>query len=74
MPRFFISTSGYAADEDGVDLPDSNALRTLLRRALTDILRDEGERTGLSLIEAEATDTSGRTVMRAKISFSTAEP
>jgi hypothetical protein len=71
MPRYFINTFNHfdAIDEEGTVLPDSGALRGLLRKALTEILRDEGEERGVDEFAAEALDESGRRVMRARIRF-----
>lgn len=69
MPRFFISTAGYEADDDGVELVSPKALEAYLCRTLTGILHDENKRVGLTDIQAEARDEDGRTIMRAKVSF-----
>ncbi|MCJ2089923.1 hypothetical protein MKK88_28625 [Methylobacterium sp. E-005] len=57
-------------DDEGVDLPDLCALRGLLRRTLTLILKDEGEQTGINEFLAEAYDETGRLVMKARAHFS----
>lgn len=73
MPRFFISTPDCPASEEGVELAGAEGLRDLMRKALADILQDEGERTGIDAIEAEARDEEGRLLMRARVSFSVDE-
>ena len=72
MPRYFIDTFDHveAIEEEGTVLPDTAALRRLLRAALTEILRDEGGRRGVNEFAASARDESGRRVMTARISFS----
>lgn len=71
MPRYFINTTDHVAvlDDEGVVLPDRDALRALLRDTLTAILRDEGESTGVNEFSAQAYDEDGRLVMQAKASF-----
>ena len=73
MPRFYISTPDCPASEEGVDLADARGLRDLMRKVLADILQDEGERTGIDAIDAEARDEAGRPLMRAAIRFSTVD-
>jgi len=48
MPRYFISTANHVMimDEEGVELSSREALGDMLRRALIEILRDEGDLTG----------------------------
>ena len=69
MPRLFISTPDCPACDEGIDLADAGGLRDLMRKVLADILQDEGERTGIDTIEAEARDEGGRLLMKARISF-----
>lgn len=71
MPRYFIDTFDHvdAIDEEGTILPDRAALRCLLRTALTEILRDEGEDRGVDEFAASARDESGRRVMSARINI-----
>lgn len=70
MPRYHITTTNCPNDEEGSHASDRAALGTLLRQALTEIMRDEGAIDGKSEFAAEARDESGRSVMRARISFS----
>lgn len=71
MPRYFISTADHVdvMDEEGIELPSLDALRDLLRRTLTAILSDEGDKTGVNDFTAHAYDENGRLVMRAQASF-----
>lgn len=71
MSRYFISTTDHVTvmDEEGVEVPDREALRALLRQTLTAILHDEGARTGVNEFTARAFDEDGRLVMRAQASF-----
>ena len=71
MPCYFIDTFDHvdAIDEEGTVLPDRAALRCLLRTALTEILRDEGEERGIDEFAASARDELGRRVMCARISI-----
>lgn len=73
MSLYFISTAEHieVTEDEGVELPDLDALRDLLRRTLSAILADEGERTGVNAFTARAYDEDGRLVMRAQTSFST---
>ncbi|SDA33104.1 hypothetical protein SAMN02799622_05448 [Methylobacterium sp. UNC378MF] len=44
MPRFFIDTDDgdtFVEDDEGLDLPDSEAAREIALRALPDIARDK---------------------------------
>ncbi|MCJ2133407.1 hypothetical protein MKK69_04905 [Methylobacterium sp. J-026] len=70
--RYFINTANHvtAIDEEGVELPSPSALRDLLRRALTEIMRDEECQTGVDEFTAQAYDDVGRLVMSARASFS----
>jgi hypothetical protein len=70
--RYFINTANHVTvvDEEGVELPNLSALRDLLRRVLTEILRDEGAQTGANDFTAQAYDDVGRLVMSARASFS----
>lgn len=72
MSRYFISTvnGDEVTDEEGVELPDREALRTVLRHTLTAILHDEAETAGADELTARAYDEDGRLVMRAQASFS----
>ncbi len=76
MSRYFISTADHVEvmDEEGVEVPDRDALRCLLRQTLTAILHDEGERTGIDEFTAKAYDEAGRLVMRAQASFFIVDP
>lgn len=69
-PRFYISTPDCPAGDEGIQLADARGLRDLMRKVLADILQDEGGRSGINVIEAEARDEEGRPVMRVAISFS----
>ncbi|SDN69266.1 hypothetical protein SAMN05216360_110158 [Methylobacterium phyllostachyos] len=71
MPRYFIDTFDHvdAIDEEGTMLPDRAALRSLLRAALTEILREEGDRRGVDEFVATARDENGHRVMSARISL-----
>ncbi|MCJ2088650.1 hypothetical protein MKK88_22105 [Methylobacterium sp. E-005] len=71
MPRYFIDTFDHvdAIDNEGVVLQDREALRCLLRTALTEILRDEGQERGVDEFTASARDESGRRVMSARINI-----
>ena len=71
MSLYFISTSEHIeiGDDEGVELPNLDALRDLLRRTLSAILADEGEKAGVSAFTARAYDEDGRLVMRAHTSF-----
>ena len=75
MSRYFISTANgvEVQDDEGVELPNHNALRTMLRQSLTEILRDEGEAHGVGEYTAKAFDEDGRLVMQARATFSIAE-
>lgn len=72
MPHYYISTSDHVAvlDDEGIDLPGLDALRILLRRTLTEILRDEGDRTGVNEFTARAYDENMRLIMSARVGFS----
>ena len=72
---YFISTTEHieVTDNEGIDLPNLDALRDLLRRTLSTILADEGEKTGVDEFTARACDEDGRLVMRAKTSFFTVD-
>jgi|CryGeyStandDraft_7_1057128.scaffolds.fasta_scaffold59338_2 hypothetical protein len=72
LARYFISTTNHVTvmDEEGVELPSHGALRELLRRVLTELLRDEGDLTGVNEYSAHAYDEAGRLVMVARASFS----
>ena len=71
MPRYFIDTFDHVdtIDDEGTVLPDRAALRCLLRNALTEILRDEGEVHGVNEFAASARNESGRRVMSARINI-----
>lgn len=71
MPRYFINTKNNieAIDSEGTELPNLNALRSLMRAVLIEILRDEGEETGINEYTAKAYDVVGRHMMSAKINF-----
>lgn len=75
MSLYFISTTEHieVTDNEGIDLPNLDALRDLLRRTLSTILADEGEKTGVDEFTARAYDEDGRLVMRAKTSFFTVD-
>ena len=70
--RYFISTTNHVMimDEEGVELSSREALGDLLRRALIEILRDEGDLTGVNEYSAHAYDESGRRVLSARVCFS----
>lgn len=72
MSRYFISTTNgiEVEDEEGVELPNHDALRTMLRHTLTAILHDEAEGGAKNDLTAHAYDEDGRLVMRARASFS----
>lgn len=72
MPRYFIVTSDHVTvrDDDGVLLSGRDALCDTLRRLLTEVLRDEGYRTGVNEFTAQAYDETGKLVMSARASFS----
>jgi hypothetical protein len=72
MPRYFINTSDCldVSDEVGTELPNLDALRDLLRRTLTAILRDDGAASGVNAFVARAYDAEGRLVMQAQANFS----
>ncbi|WCS28895.1 hypothetical protein LOK46_32405 (plasmid) [Methylobacterium sp. NMS14P] len=72
MSRYFISTAiGHEVqDEEGVELPSYDALRTILRHTLAAILHDEAEESGETDLTARAYDEDGRLVMQARASFS----
>ena len=76
MPRYFITTSdGFAAhDDEGLMLPDAQALAKILRQSLASIMLDEGVKRGRDEFWAEALDEGGRRVMTANIKVSVAEP
>jgi len=71
MPRYFINTANHieVLDEEGTELRDLSALRKLVRHALIDILRDEGDITGVNEYTAKAYDEGGRLVMISRIEF-----
>lgn len=71
MPRYFISTvNGVEVDdEEGVELPNHEALRMVLRQTLTAILHDGAEADGVNEFTARAYDEAGRLVMSARASF-----
>ncbi|MBE7202748.1 MAG: hypothetical protein INR70_33810 [Parafilimonas terrae] len=71
MPRFFVTTADHVTvtDEQGVVVQDLAALRDIVRRTLTELLRDEGAQTGANDFTAEAHDAHGRLVLRARASF-----
>jgi hypothetical protein len=71
VSRYFISTADHVEvmDEEGVEVPSREALRTLLRQTLTAILHDEERRTGVDEFTAKAFDKDGKLVMRARASF-----
>lgn len=75
MSRYFISTVNGAEidDEEGVELPNLEALRMMLRQTLTAILHDEAEADGVNEFTARAYDEAGRLVMSAQASFSTTD-
>lgn len=70
MPRYFITTAdGFVAhDDEGVELPDVDALEKLLCRTLADILRDEGCKKDRHSFMAYAADEAGKIVVTATIS------
>lgn len=70
MPRYFVTTAnGFVAhDEEGVEVSDLDALRTMLCRTLARILHDEGCGKGQESYMTYAADESGRLVMTATIS------
>lgn len=72
MPRYFISTANHVMimDEEGVELSSREALGDMLRRALIEILRDEGDLTGVNEYSAHAYDESGRRILSARVCFS----
>ncbi|SEF40919.1 hypothetical protein SAMN04488144_101137 [Methylobacterium sp. 190mf] len=72
MSRYFINTANGSEvmDEEGIDLPSLDALRTLLRRALTEMMCDEATAIGVNKYTARAYDEAGRLVMSAQANFS----
>lgn len=76
MPRYFITTSNglQTHDEEGLVLPDAQALAKILRQSLASIMLDEGVKHGWDEFSAEALDECDRRVMTAKIKVSVAEP
>lgn len=75
MSRYFISTANgiEVQDEEGVELPNHEALRTMLRQTLTAILRDESEPHGVEELIAKAYTEDGCLVMQARAKFSITE-
>lgn len=82
MPRYFIDAADRVdvGDDAGTvladraDRADRAALRDLLRPALTALLHDEGEATGVNDVAARAYDEDGRLAMRARASFRIVDP
>ena len=72
MSRYFITTiNGVEVDDDeGVDLPNREALRIMLCQTLTAILHDEAGADGENEFTAQAYDEAGQLVMSARASFS----
>jgi len=72
VSRYFITTvNGVEVDdEEGVELPNREALCMMLRQTLTAILHDEADADGLNEFTARAYDEAGRMVMSARASFS----
>ena len=71
MPRYFITTSdGFQAhDDEGLVLPDIDALATMLRQTLATMLRDEGGQGSSNEFWADASDETGRCVLTAKVTL-----
>lgn len=69
MPRYFINTfnSFEVRDDEGTVLPDVQALATMLRDVLADMVRDEARNGGQAEFRAEARDETGRRVMMATV-------
>ncbi|TXM98879.1 hypothetical protein FV242_27360 [Methylobacterium sp. WL64] len=75
MSRYFISTANgvEVQDDEGVELLNHDALRTMLHQSLTEILRDEGDAHGVEEYTAKAFVEDGRLVMQARATFSVTE-
>ena len=68
MSRSFISTANghVVEDDEGVEVPNCDALRTVLRHTLTAILHDESAIDGATDCGARADDEDGKLVMQAR--------
>lgn len=67
MPRFFIDTYDHinVVDEVGQDLPDLAAVRSLVRRSLSEIIADEADRRPAAQIRAIVRNEAGEEVLSA---------
>jgi hypothetical protein len=75
MPRYFfkIGSSVETEEDGGVELPDRDALRVMIRRTLTAMLRDEADNCGVNALTAKVYDEDRRLVMRAQVSLTVVE-
>lgn len=64
MPRYFVTVGNGSVHEDdeGLDLPDTKALDTTMRKTLAAMLHDEGIRSVDGTMTAFATDETGAIV------------
>lgn len=71
MSRYFISTANghVVEDDEGVEVPNRDALGTVLRHTLTAILHDEGANDGATECNARAYNEDGKLVMQARASI-----
>lgn len=67
MPKFFIDTYDHinVVDEVGQDLPDLAAVRSLVRRSLSEIIADEADRRPAAQIRAIVRNEAGEEVLSA---------
>lgn len=76
MPRYFITApEGFSTHgADGLVLPDTTALATVLRQTLAVMLHDEGQGDSETEFNAEARDENGHQVMTARLNIVTHRP
>lgn len=65
MPRYFIDTfNGLAVIDDvGHELPDRATLRRVVKRTLSDLMRDETDEAGRMQFRANVRDETGTQIM-----------
>ena len=73
MPRYFIDTydPSKVADEDGRELPNIAAVRSLVRRSLLEIVAEEAHWKPSVRVRAVVRDEAGEQVMSATMQVTT---
>lgn len=71
MPRFFIDTFDRidVIDETGTELPNLDAAKDLVQRALAEMIVEEGKRHSSAELRAVVRDETGQRVVAAKMTM-----